>query len=68
MIVGTGIIKNGKLVVGNVKTIDQKTLTSDCWLIQFTGLEACDTCDQKGKRHCGGGETLKRLQAAKEIK
>lgn len=55
-------IKNGQLVIKESKEIDQKTLTSDCWLVQFNGLAACKKCPEKGKRSCGGGQTLKRLQ------
>lgn len=55
-------IENGEVVIKESKVIDQKTLTSDCWLIQFSGLEACKKCPSKGKRSCGGGQTLKRLK------
>ena len=55
-------VENGELVTKESKVIDQKTLTSDCWMVQFEGLSACSRCKYKGKRSCGGGETLKRLQ------
>jgi len=42
----------------SVSTIQQKDLTSDCWLVQFEGFEACATCEQFLKSQCGGGETL----------
>jgi hypothetical protein len=44
------------------KVIDQSTLTSDCWLVQFNGLSACEKCKEKGKRSCGGGKTLKKIK------
>jgi len=55
-------IKNGQIVITESKQVNQDKLTADCWLIQFNGLSACDTCDIKGTSDCGGGETLKRLQ------
>jgi len=51
--------KDGQLVITESKQIDQSKLTSDCWLIQFSGLSACKTCEVKGTSECGGGETLK---------
>ncbi len=65
MIYGELKMVNGQVVVENQKEIDQSTLTSDCWLIQFTGLKACETCEIKGTSECGGGETLKRMQEGK---
>ena len=55
-------LENGRLVETGVREIDQSTLTSDCWLIQFDGLAACGSCEMKGKSDCGGGVTLARLQ------
>jgi hypothetical protein len=46
----------------NVKVIDQSTLTSDCWGIQFEGLSACAHCEYKNTKKCGGGNTLKKLR------
>jgi hypothetical protein len=55
MIYGKGKILNGKIVITDQKVIDQNTLTSDCWLIQFNGPEACKTCECLNKpRKCGG--------------
>jgi hypothetical protein len=42
-----------------IKTIHQNNLTSECWLVQFNGLKECDTCEQKGKRDCGGKQIRK---------
>ena len=55
-------IENGQIVEKNVKIIDQSTLTSDCWMIQFNGLTACTACEFKDTDECGGGETLKRMK------
>lgn len=51
-----------------VTHVQQSSLTSDCWLIQFEGFEACARCEyfpfnpKTGKlrktSHCGGGQTL----------
>ena len=57
-------IINGELVVDKIVEIDQNKLTSDCWLVQFTGLSACETCELKNTSECGGGETLKQLTAS----
>ena len=54
----------GKLVETDVKEIDQSQLTSDCWIVQFNGFSACDKCELKGKKNCGGGETLKKMKEA----
>jgi hypothetical protein len=61
MKVGTLTLKNGTLVETNVKEIDQSTLTSDCWMIQFNGLVACKTCDIRNTKDCGGGKTLLKM-------
>ena len=38
-----------------------KTITADCWTVQFEGISACETCEAKGTDECGGGETLQNL-------
>jgi hypothetical protein len=45
-----------------VKIINKKDLTSDCWLIQFEGLEACKTCEFRNTKECGGKNIIKKLQ------
>jgi hypothetical protein len=62
MIYQEGYVENGQLKFKNKKEIDQKNLTSDCWLIQFKGLKACENCEFKDTDECGGGETLKKLK------
>ena len=47
-------IKDGKLVVTESKVIDQNKLTSECWLIQFNGLDACNDCEFLNTEDCGG--------------
>ncbi len=47
-------VKNGQVVITESKKIDQSKLTSDCWLIQFSGLSACETCEVKDTLDCGG--------------
>ena len=34
--------------------IAQKKLTSECWMIQFMGIEACKTCEYLNTPECGG--------------
>lgn len=41
---------------------EERGLTSDCWLIQFTGLEACKSCEAKGKRNCGGKAIIEKIK------
>jgi hypothetical protein len=60
MLIGT-LHPDGTL--SDQKTIDQSQLTSDCWLIQFNGLIACKTCEAYGSEDCGGGATLKAMNA-----
>ena len=55
-------VKNGQLVITESKQVDQNSMTSDCWLIQFNGLSACDTCELRNTSDCGGGKTLKTLK------
>ena len=47
-------IENGQMVITESKVIDQSKLTSDCWLIQFGGLSACENCPAKDTSDCGG--------------
>lgn len=47
-------IENGQMVITKSKEIDQSRLTSDCWLIQFDGLSACENCEAKDTPNCGG--------------
>ena len=54
-------VKNGQVVITESKEIDQTKLTSDCWLIQFSGLSACETCEAKDTPDCGGQTIRKRL-------
>ena len=55
-------IKDGHIKITEPRMIDQNTLTSDCWLIQFEGLSACKTCGVKNTPDCGGGKTLKDMR------
>ena len=56
-------IKNGKLVITESKKIDQGKLTSECWLIQFSGLEACKNCEYLNTKDCDGKNIRKKLLA-----
>jgi len=56
-----GYVENNQLKVKNIKVVDQSTMTSDCWLIQFNGLSACENCDIKHTDECSGGLTLNKL-------
>jgi hypothetical protein len=47
------------LMATNVRTVQQGHMTSECWSVQIWGLEKCATCEQKGKRDCGGKQIRK---------
>jgi len=57
-----GDIVDGKFVETEVYTKPQSEMTSDCFLVQFQGLRACESCSARGTADCGGGETLKALK------
>jgi len=52
---------NGKIEPIKIVLKKQSEMTSDCWSIQFEGLEACIDCEFKDTDNCGGGQTLKEL-------
>jgi hypothetical protein len=55
MVYAKGHVVNGNVILTDQKVIDTSTLTSDCFLIQIRGAEACTTCDNLNKpRKCGG--------------
>jgi hypothetical protein len=54
-------VENGQLVITEIKVIDQSKLTNDCWLIQFDGLLACETCEVKDTPECGSQAIRKQL-------
>lgn len=45
--------------------INQANLTSDCWLIQFQGMEACEKCEFENTPDCGGKDIIKRIADGK---
>jgi hypothetical protein len=36
------------------RTIKQRSLSNECWLVQIWGLDRCETCDLKDTEDCGG--------------
>jgi hypothetical protein len=50
--------KSGKVLGTAYTEINQAALTSDCWMVQFEGLNACKECEFRNKDNCGGGLTL----------
>ena len=44
---------------GEIKTVPQNKMTSECWSVQIWGLQACESCEFKGKRDCGGKKIRK---------
>jgi hypothetical protein len=60
------IVVDGRLVETEIKEIEQQSLTSDCWLIQFDGLSACESCDCRNTEDCGGGEMLAKMREVVE--
>ena len=65
MLFQKAIIEDGKVKITESKEVNQKSLTSDCWLIQLEGLRACENCEAKNTKECGGGKSLRRLQTRK---
>lgn len=55
--------ENNKMVVDEEKEINQDGLTSECWLIQFDGLNACENCEFVNTDECGGKNIRKKLLA-----
>jgi len=47
---------DGELVVTESREIDQNNLTSECWIVQFQGLKAYETCELRDTDECGGKE------------
>lgn len=37
-----------------VINVKQSQMTSECWKVQFLGLDACKRCELKNTRQCGG--------------
>lgn len=35
-------------------TIDQASMTAECWSVQIKGLEACKSCELRDTDDCGG--------------
>ena len=66
MIYREATIKNGQIIFNSEKIIDQNKLTSDCWLIQFNGLKACNKCEYLNKKDCGGKNIRKQLLKGKK--
>ena len=56
-------VVNDTLVTTKTKMIDQSKLTSDCFFIQFNGLDACKNCELLNKKDCGGKKIRKKLLA-----
>ena len=57
----------GKICVARTKSINQKDLTSDCWMVQIWGLPYCsgfgdpvNTCEHLDTDECGG-ERIRKL-------
>lgn len=62
MMYGKAKIVNGKIEITDQKEIDQSTLTSDCFMIQINGAEACKTCEYLNKpRKCRGMKLREKL-------
>jgi hypothetical protein len=64
MYANKGIVENGEIKIIESKELDQSSLTSDCWAIQFWGLDECKKCELRGTSKCGGEKTLRRMKKA----
>ena len=55
-------VKDGELVPTFTKVVNQAELTADCWMIQFQGLGACESCEFLDTPDCGGKGILKAIE------
>jgi hypothetical protein len=44
-----------------VREVKQSEMTAECWLVQFGGLKACETCEARDTEDCGGKEIRRTL-------
>ena len=54
--------------VTNKRSIDNSKLSSECWSIQFHGIDYCNTCPYKDTDECGGINIRKTLKNNKGYK
>ena len=62
----------GKICLARIKGINQKDLTSDCWMVQVWGLPYCsgfgdpvNTCEYLETDECSGERIRKLIQKGK---
>ena len=60
-------VENEKVVEKSCKEFDQNDLNSECWSIQFEGLEACKNCEFLGTDECGGKRIRESLSNSKGL-
>jgi hypothetical protein len=54
-----------KLKTVEVKSIKQSDLTGECWIVQFSGIKACEECEYLNTSDCGGKKIRKTLMNEK---
>jgi len=52
----------------DIKLVRQSDLTSECWSVQFHGLEYCKTCEFVDTDDCGGKNIRETKKNEKGIK
>jgi hypothetical protein len=40
------------------RTLNTEKITSECWPVQFYGLQYCDNCEFKDTDECGGKQII----------
>ena len=62
----------GQQFKAKTKQIYQKDFTSDCWMVQFWGIDYCSgngnpasACEYLGKKECGGERIRKLILSGK---
>jgi len=45
------------------KRVLQSSLSNDCYSIQVWGTEACNTCEYKDTKECGGKAIIAKIKA-----
>ena len=61
-------VEDGKIKVVKERVMNQLDLDSSCWSVQFWGLEACENCEFKNTRRCGGQSGNAKLIREKKMK
>lgn len=51
------------LTTAKCYTVKQSEMTADCFFVQVRGLAACESCEQLGRKECGGVAVREKIKA-----